>query len=90
MSVYKYIEKFLNYAVHAKMWAISKMQLIHSLVGPHTISRCKQCPQYRKSTLWYNHTLYPDTNNIQSTANPLSDRSRQCIQFTPTKVHNIV
>ena len=34
------------------------------------------------------HTLYPDVNNAQSTGNPFSDRSRHCIQFTPTKVQS--
>ena len=33
-------------------------------------------------------TVYPDADNIQSTANPLSSRSTLCIQFTPTRVHH--
>ena len=29
-----------------------KIQQVYSLVDPLTISRCKQCAKYNKSTLW--------------------------------------
>ena len=55
-----------------------------TLLEPRIISRCKRYLQYRKSTLWYTHTLYSDIQSIHSTAN----LSRHCIQFTPARVHN--
>ena len=49
---YIYSHSFHNYAVRYKIWTMSKIQQIHSIVELDTISRYNKYLQYSKSTLW--------------------------------------
>ena len=87
MSVYRYSGSLHNNAVCSKIWTMPKVQQIHSGRTAHYI-QIQTISEVQQIHSLVDHTLYPDTNNIQSTRNLLSGRSRHCIQFTPKRVHN--